>query len=252
MKKTIVSFTLAAIVALCMVHNASAGSIVYAAPLAEAKAAMNSNTYVTVSSVYVSTWLQSYYVFTPKNITPIEGFIIYPGALIDARAYAVLAQALAKQGILVCIVPMPLNLAILDPNRANKPIAKYPGIQSWIISGHSLGGAMACKYAKNNLSKIDGMVLLAAYPDSADNLSGTSLPVLSLWATNDGLTTEAEVIASEALLPGTTLFYEIIGGNHSQFGYYTPNSSGDGTATITRANQTNQIVSETLDFINSL
>ncbi len=251
-KKAITLLGLAACMALTMAQSAAAGSIVYAAPLAEAKAAMNSNTYVTVSSVYVSTWLQSYYVFTPKNITPTEGFIIYPGALIDARAYAVLAQALAQQGILVCIVPMPLNLAILDPNRANKPIAKYPGIQTWVISGHSLGGAMACKYAKNNLSKIDGLVLLAAYPDSADNLSGTGLPVLSLWATNDGLTTEAEVIASEAMLPGTALFYEITGGNHSYFGYYTPSTAGDGTATITRANQTSQIVSETLYFIDSL
>jgi hypothetical protein len=111
---------------------------------------------------------------------------------------------------------------------------------------------MACKYAKNNLSKIDGMVLLAAYPDSADNLSGTSLPVLSLWATNDGLTTEDEVIASEALLPAATDFYEIIGGNHSYFGYYTPNTIGDGTANITRAAQTSQIVSETIAFFDSL
>jgi pimeloyl-ACP methyl ester carboxylesterase len=252
MKKAIALFIMAACMALTLAQSASAGSIVYAAPLAEAKAAMNSNTYVTVSSVYVGAWLQSYYVFIPKNITPTEGLIIYPGALVDSRAYAVLAQAFAKQGILVAIVPMPLNLAILDPNRANKPIAKYTGIQTWVISGHSLGGAMACKYAKNNLSKIDGMLLLAAYPDSADNLSGTSLPVLSLWATNDGLTTEAEVMASAALLPAATDFYEIIGGNHSQFGYYTPNSSGDGKATITRAQQTSEIVAETLAFFDSL
>ena len=252
MKKVLISFVLAALVALTLAQNASAGSIVYAAPLAEAKAAMNSSTHVTVSSVYVSAWLQSYYVFTPKNVTPTEGFIIYPGALIDPKAYAVLAQAVAKQGILVCIVPMPLNLAIIDPNRADKPIAKYSNIQTWVISGHSLGGAMACKYAKSHLSKIDGLVLLAAYPDSADNLSGTSLPVLSIWATNDGLTTEAEIIASESLLPADTAFYEIIGGNHSQFGYYTPSSSGDGTATITRADQTSQIVAETIDFINLL
>ena len=39
------------------------------------------------------------------------------------------------------------------------------------------------------MSKIDGMVLFGAYPDTADRLAGTSLPVLSLYATNDGLTT---------------------------------------------------------------
>ena len=104
------------------------------------------------------------------------------------------------------IVPMPLNLAILDYDRANMPIKKFTGIQTWVISGHSLGGAMACTYAKKNLSTIDGLVLLAAYPQNSDSLAVTTLPVLSLWATNDGLTTEDEVIASEANLPAATDF----------------------------------------------
>ena len=93
-------------------------------------------------------WLDSYFVFNPKTVTPTKGLIIYPGALIDPRAYAVLAQAVAQQGILAVIVPMPLNLAIMGYDRANKPIAKFTGIQTWAISGHSLGGAMACTYAK--------------------------------------------------------------------------------------------------------
>jgi pimeloyl-ACP methyl ester carboxylesterase len=225
---------------------------VYAAPLAEAKAAMNSTSLVTVSSVYVSSWLDSYFVFTPTTVTPTKGLIIYPGALIDPRAYAVLAQAVAQQGILVAIIPMPLNLAILGSGRADKPIAKYTGINTWVISGHSLGGAMACTYAKSNIAKIDGMVLLAGYPSSTDDLSGTTLPVLSLWAENDGLSTAAKIEQYKSLLPADTDYYEIMGGIHSYFGYYTPNSSGDGTATITRAEQTSQIVNETVDFIDAL
>jgi hypothetical protein len=130
-KKAIALFILATCMALTMAQSASAGSIVYAAPLAEAKAAMNSNTYVTVSSVWVTAWLQSYYVFTPKTGTPTEGLIIYPGALIDARAYAVFAQAVARQGILVVITPMPLNMAILDSNRASVPIKKLSAVTLW-------------------------------------------------------------------------------------------------------------------------
>lgn len=237
---------------LTLAQSAQAGSIVYAAPLSEAKAAMNDTALVDVSSVFVWSWLDSYYVFKPKTVTPTKGLIIYPGALIDPRAYAVTAQAVAEEGILVAIVPMPLNLAIMGYDRANKPIAKFGGIQTWVISGHSLGGAMACKYAKNHLSAIDGMVLFAAYPDNADRLDGTGLPVLSLYATNDGLTTLADVDASMAKLPADAQFYEIVGGNHSYFGYYTPSSTGDGTATITRADQTGQIVDETVDFIDSL
>jgi hypothetical protein len=252
MKKAIALCILIACMALTMAQSASAGSIVYAKPLAEATAAMNSTALVDVSKVYVSTWLDSYYVFKPKTVTATEGLVIYPGALIDPRAYAVIAQGIAQQGILVAIVPMPLNLAIMGYDRANKPIAKFTGIQTWVISGHSLGGAMACKYAKNHLSAIDGMVLFAAYPDSADRLDGTSLPVLSLYATNDGLTTLAEVASSKAMLPAGADYYEIAGGNHSYFGYYTPSSSGDGAATITRAAQTSQIIAETVAFFDSL
>jgi hypothetical protein len=252
MKKAIALFILASCMALTMAQSASAGSILYAKPLAEATAAMNSTALVEVSKIYVSSWIDSYYVFKPKTVTATEGLIIYPGAMIDPRAYAVTAQAVAQQGILVAIVPMPLNLAIMGYDRANKPIEKFTGIQTWVISGHSLGGAMACKYAVNHLDKIDGMVLFAAYPDSADRLDGTSLPVLSLYATNDGLTTLAEVESSKAMLPADTDYYEIMGGNHSYFGYYTPGSTGDGTATITRADQTSQIVNETVDFIDSL
>ncbi len=252
MKKAIALFILAACMALITAQSASAGSIVYAAPLAEAKAAMNSTTLVTVSSVYVSAWIDSYYVFTPKTVTATKGLIIYPGAMIDPRAYAVLAQAVAQQGIQVAIIPMPLNLAIFGYNRANKPIEKFTNINTWVISGHSLGGAMACTYAKSNVNKIDGMVLLAGYPSTTDDLSGLSLPVLSLWAQNDGLSTAAKIAQYKYLLPATTDYYEIMGGIHSYFGYYTPSSLGDGTATITRAEQTSQIVNETVDFIDSL
>jgi hypothetical protein len=252
MKKAIALVILAACMALTLTQSAQAGSIVYAAPLAEAKAAMSSNSLVAVSSVYEWTWLDSYYVFTPKTVTPTRGLVIYPGALIDPRAYAVLAQAVAKQGILVAIVPMPLNLAIMGYDRANKPIDKFSGIQTWVITGHSLGGAMACKYAVNHLNKVDGMVLLAAYPDSADRLDGTSLPVLSIWAQNDGLSTAAKIAQYKPLLPADTDYYEIMGGVHSYFGYYTPSSLGDGTPTISRTQQTSQIVAETVDFIDSL
>jgi len=37
---------------------------------------------------------------------------------VDPRAYAPAARALAEEGYLVVIVPMPLNLAVLAPGRA--------------------------------------------------------------------------------------------------------------------------------------
>ena len=135
----------------------------------------------------------------PRIITPTEGLIIYPGALIDSRAYAVLAQAVAKQGILVAIVPMPLNLAILDPNRASKPIAKVYrhsdlGYQR-PLAGRRHGVHICQKEFKQNRRHGAPGSVSSRAPTA---LPATTLPVLSLWATNDGLTTEDEVIASEA------------------------------------------------------
>lgn len=56
---------------------------------------------------------------------------------------------------------------------------------------------------------------------------------------------------SSARLPGDTIFTEIEGGNHAQFGWYGP-QDGDGTATISRAEQQEQTVAATLELIEGV
>lgn len=215
-----------------------------ARPMPEALRALQSDDQVTVSD---SSWI----VFYPVNTTPETGFIFYPGGRVDARAYAPAARQIAAQGYLVVIVPMPLNLAVLNPGAADDVIAAYPQMQRWAVGGHSLGGAMAANFAKNNPETVQGLVLWAAYPASSDDLSASSLSVLSIYGTLDGLATGEKINASRPLLPEDTIWIPIEGGNHAQFGWYGE-QSGDNAAAISRQVQQEQIVQATVAFLNSL
>ena len=151
-------------------------------------------------------------------------------------SYAPIARALAEEGYLTFIVPMPLNLAVFDPGAAAEVIAAYPEITTWVVGGHSLGGAMAANFARKNPGLLDGLFLWAAYPAESDDLSGQDLQVVSIYGTLDGLMTSVEVEASRALLPVNTIWAPIEGGNHAQFGWYG-DQPGDNPATISREEQ---------------
>lgn len=215
-----------------------------AGPMPEALPALESGAEVQVEA---EPWL----VFRPLAGNPTVGLVLYPGGRVDPRSYAPAAQALAREGYLVVIVPMPLNLAVFAPDEAAEVIAAFPEIDRWAVGGHSLGGAMAARFAYQNPEAVQGLVLWAAYPASTDDLSGYPLAVTSIYATMDGLATEDKIAASRPLLTDTTRWVAIEGGNHAQFGWYGL-QSGDGTATITRDEQQRQIVAATLELLSSL
>ncbi len=227
---------------LLLLILAAGGFVIWAtwipAPLPEALTALQSDAQVQVITDH---WL----VFQPISKTATSGLIIYPGGKVDPRAYAPAAHTLADAGYLVIIPSMPLNLAVLAPNRADQIIAAYPTIKKWAIGGHSLGGAMAAAYVYQH-PNVKVLVLWAAYPASNNALTNrTDLRVISIYGTQDGLATPAKIATSRALLPPTTTWVPIEGGNHAQFGWYGP-QSGDNSATITRAEQQAQIITATL------
>lgn len=193
---------------------------------------------------------EKWLVFQPQT-APAQGYVFYPGGRVDARAYAPYARALAEKGILVVIPQMPLNLAVLDPDAAGRIIAAYPDVTVWSIGGHSLGGAMAARYAAQNPGRVSGLALLAAYPAESDSLNGSRLQVLSIYAENDGLATQAKIDASKALLPKDARFVKIAGGNHAGFGWYGP-QDGDGTASISQQQQQARTVEATLGLFSQL
>jgi pimeloyl-ACP methyl ester carboxylesterase len=215
-----------------------------AAPQPEALAAMVSSDAVEVTN---NDWL----VFSPKQSNPRTGFIFYPGAYVDPRAYAPPAHAIAAAGYQVVIVPMPLNLAVLAPNRAGEVITAFPEIERWVIGGHSLGGAMASRYALNNPKIIAGLVLWAAYPSGTVDLSDAPLVATSVYGTRDGLVSQAEIDGSRPQLPPDTAFIPIEGGNHAQFGWYGP-QAGDLPATISHAEQQARVVAASITLLKSL
>lgn len=210
-----------------------------AQPMPEALAALQSDGSVTVSQ---SDWIE----FTPAGGSPTAGFIFYPGGRVDARAYAPTARALAEQGYFVAITPMPLNLAIISPERATAVIAAHPEIDHWLIGGHSLGGATAAIFANRQPQAVEGVVFWAAYPPDSDSLAQRDdLAVTSIYGTLDGLATPAKIAATTPLLPPGAQMVPIEGGNHAQFGWYG-DQPGDNPATISREEQQRQVVEATL------
>ena len=227
---------------------ATAGFLVWAytpaAAMPEALTALQSDNQVQVTD-------EGWMVFEPTGTQPDTGLILYPGGRVDARSYAPIARAIAQQGYLVVIVPMPLNLAVFGAGSAEEVIAAYPEIQHWAIGGHSLGGAMAANFAKSHGSEVDGLALWAAYPAYSDDLSSSGLQVVSIYGTRDGLATGEKIDASRPLLPADTTWTPIAGGNHAQFGWYGE-QSGDNPSEISRTDQQTQIVAATIALLENL
>jgi predicted alpha/beta-hydrolase family hydrolase len=189
--------------------------------------------------------------FAPAGQAAESGFIIYPGAHVDWRAYSLAAREIAACGYQVDLVMMPLSMALFAPGRAEQVIVANPSIQNWIIGGHSLGGVEAAAYAYDHPSQIQGLVFWASYPAEANDFSASSLPVLSISGSLDGLATPEKIGASAQRLPSSTLWLEIQGGNHAQFGDYG-SQSGDNPAAISAEDQREQIVAATCDFISAI
>jgi hypothetical protein len=215
-----------------------------AQPLPESQGSLRSDSQVTVET---SRWI----TFQQTENHPTTGFIFYPGARVDPRAYAPAAKMIAARGYLVVIVPMPLNLAIFNPNAAADVISTYPSILVWAIGGHSLGGAMAANFVYTHPTAIQGLVLWASYPASNNDLSQYRIHVTSISATLDGLSTPDKIAASIPLLPADTIWISITGGNHAGFGWYGP-QSGDNPAILSRADQQTQIVTATVSLLEKI
>ena len=146
---------------------------------------------------------------------------------------------------------MPLSLAVLGVDKATDVIAAHPEIEFWYIGGHSLGGSMAANYIYNNPTSMEGLILWASYPAESNNLSESGFPVLSIIGNRDGLVTLDKLQASVPLLPANTMWVEIDGGNHAQFGSYGAQSR-DLEATITPEDQHQQIINATLIFLSGV
>lgn len=201
------------------------------------------------SQVYVS-MENGWAIFFPADEPrPQTGFIFYPGAGVDYRAYAPVMKLVAQEGYFVVLLPVPLNLAFFDINASARVIARYPEIQYWAVGGHSLGGVAASSYAATHRD-IEGLVFWASYPAN-DALRSMDINVISIFSTNDGLATGVKIDESRSLLPADARFVSIEGGNHAQFGSYEP-QAGDNEAAISPEEQWTQTADATTKFLEEL
>lgn len=185
--------------------------------------------------------------FIPKDVVSNTGVIIYPGARIDVKAYAPLANRLAQNGYKVFAVDMPFNMAIFSSHKADKVIEENKDIENWVIVGHSLGGAMATNAISTN-NKIKGIVYLASYP-SGDKIKDSGAKVLSIWGSKDGVINFDNMIKAKEDLPKDTQYVEIEGGNHSAFGDYGL-QKGDTKSIIPENKQLDITVESICNFIS--
>ena len=203
---------------------------------AEALAAMRSTSAVSVTDA------SDQIIFMPAA-APRAGLIFYPGARVQAAAYAARLKPVAEQGYAVFIVKMPLNLAVFGTNRAAPIIAAHPEIRRWAAGGHSIGGAFASAFLADR-KDIQGLILYASYP--AGDLSGrTDLVAVSIYGSKDALATVERIDKARPTMPPQTRYVLIEGGNHSYFGDYGMQDA-DGIPTIPREEAARQIVAGTI------
>lgn len=191
-------------------------------------------------------------VVSPSAGAPnATGLLYYPGGLVKPEAYLEALAPLAEAGYPVVVVKMPFDLAFFDSEKGLTAMTSVPTVTKWVIGGHSLGGVAAAMAVAKHPETFAGLIFWASYPAGDTNLSRTSVPALSISATNDGLSTPTKVAAAAPNLPPGTIKVVIEGGNHAQFGTYGPQKN-DGLPTISRDDQQRQANAAVLEFLGRL
>jgi pimeloyl-ACP methyl ester carboxylesterase len=152
--------------------------------------------------------------------------LFFPGALVDPVAYAPLARAVATAGFEATILELPRRGAFGgadDPRllaRARTLIRQRGEPARWVVGGHSRGAVVATQLAAERPVGMAGLVLIGSSHPRDLSLAGLTIPVTKIVGTRDGLASPDEVRANQHLLPASTHWVWIEGGNHSQFGWY--------------------------------
>ena len=181
-------------------------------------------------------------VLSPTAAAEKSALIFICGSGVAAEAYVPMLHPIAEAGHAVYIVKLPLRFAPLTSHkeeavrRARAVVAAHPEVAHWIVSGHSLGGALACRVAQSDPQFFAGLVLVGTTHPKQVDMSALPMPVTKVYASNDGVAPPDRMFANRRLLPQATRWIEIKGGNHSQFGHYG-HQLFDGEATVSREEQ---------------
>ena len=236
------------IVPLAAIFLLVAGIFVYIGNYYHASEAAMAMVETPAEDLCLTVDLEGRMIFEP-DVPAESGIIFYPGGKVQAESYVPLLSALAEEGVLTVLVPMPANLAVLDVKAADGIVEELNYVEDWYMAGHSLGGSMAASYLEKQagVDAFEGLILLASY--SAVDLSQSSYEVLTIYGDQDGVMDMAKYEDCYDNLPVNLTHENIIkGGNHSQFGDYG-HQKGDGKASIPGKEQIRQTVEAIVEFV---
>lgn len=195
--------------------------------------------------------------FLPTHEAPGAGLIFLPGGGIDPDAYAPLMRAVAEAGHAAVLVKVPWRSAPTAATRntlwrrISNARAAGPAGTRWVLGGHSRGAAFAVAYTSEYPRQMDGLALIGTTHPRDMDLYKSTLPMLKIYGTQDCVATMERVMTNARLLPPSTQWVRIEGGNHRQFGYYGY-QLGDCTADISRQSQQAQTANALVKFLGSV
>jgi len=155
--------------------------------------------------------------FVSRNTIQKNEIIFLQGGLTDPKAYAPLCRQLAENGFTCHLIKMDYRMPQWDYSKINEMFDLKNG--NFIIGGHSQGAKIASQFVYENPNLMNGPFLLGTSHPRDFDLSDRTLPTIKLYAEFDGLASVPEVMENRAKLPKNTDLIEVVGGNHSQFGY---------------------------------
>lgn len=174
--------------------------------------------------------------------SPKKQILFMPGGLVKPQSYEYLAIQLALSGYDVTIFKPFFHLAILTPNYAKRFLSQE---LDNVVIGHSLGGVVSSIISSDN-DLVSTVILLGSYPIK----TLMDKDVLFITAEFDINMNQEEFDASLDYVNDDAEIFNILGGNHAQFGWYGP-QKGDGVAVIDTLTQQDIVVEKILEFIEN-
>lgn len=191
--------------------------------------------------------------FAPR--TPAAaGLIFFPGGLVDPVAYAPLTHAIAAAGYPSVLVQVPMRGAFGGADspavlsRALLAARSHSQVRAWVIAGHSRGGVIASKVARDGFPSLAGLVLIGTSHPRDFSLAALTVPVTRIYGTHDTIASMEKLERTRGNLPASTRMVRIDGGNHSQFGWYGF-QPGDRRATIAASAQREVMTREVIAML---
>jgi pimeloyl-ACP methyl ester carboxylesterase len=195
--------------------------------------------------------------FVPTTgANPDVGLLFFPGALVDPVAYSPLMRAVAEAGFEAVVVALPRRGAFGGAeapelhDRINAVMQASRSPHRWIIAGHSRGAVVASQLASSQPAGMAGLVLIGTTHPRDVDLSDLRVLVTKVVGTRDGIARPQAVEANAHLLPASTRWVRIEGGNHSQFGWYGF-QPGDRFARINATEQRKLMIEAVLDALRA-